>query len=73
MMADAKRYETGDDAVNARRFSDDMLSRTHLISSEESLEKLKGIRDLCGSDYDLLRRKCSAYVLSEMGFIQKGF
>jgi hypothetical protein len=73
VMADAKRYETGDDAVDARIFSEDMLSRVHLISSEHSLEKLKGIRELCGSDYDLLRRKCSAYVLSEMGFIEKGF
>ena len=72
MMADAKRYETGDDALNARIFSEDLLSRVHLISSEDSLEKLKGIRDLWGSDYDLLRRKCSAYVLSEMGFIEKG-
>lgn len=70
MMADAKRYETEDDIANAKLFSDDMLSRVHLISSD--LEKLKGIRDLCGSDYDLLRRKCSAHVLSEIGFIEKG-
>lgn len=72
MMADAKRYETEDDVANAKIFSDDMLSRVHLISPEESLEKLKGIRDFCGDDYDLLRRKCSAYVLSEIGFIEKG-
>jgi len=73
-MADARKYETDDEEVNSRLLTKDMMNRFHLISSKDSsaMEEMNQIESMCGSDVDMMRRKCSALVLSEMGFVETG-
>ena len=72
-MAQAERYETDDEELNSKLLVKDMMDRFHLICSDgESLETMQQLETQCKNDIDLLRRKCSALVLSEMGFIENG-
>jgi len=66
------RYETEDDQTNAIQLVTDMKKRFHLIASEAAAEKMKNLDHFCDGDVDLMRRKCAALVLSEMGFVKTG-
>mmetsp|Transcript_22754 Transcript_22754/g.33328 ORF Transcript_22754/g.33328 Transcript_22754/m.33328 type:complete len:211 (-) Transcript_22754:76-708(-) len=71
-MADARMYETEDEEANSRLLVKDMMSRFHLICSDDAMDFMKDLEDACGKDTDLLRRKCAALVLSEMSFVENG-
>lgn len=72
MMADAERYETDNEILNAKIFAKDLLSRIHLIYTIDMEKITNSLKEECGDDYDLLRRKLSSMVLSAMGFVEKG-
>ena len=72
-MAAAKRYESDDEDLNANNFFVDMKKRFHLISSsDEAMDEMNSLESVCGSDVDAMRRKCTALVLANMGFIENG-
>ena len=72
-LASAESYESDNGDLNAELFVKDMKERFHLVaSSEEAMEEMNSLDSTCGNDVDRMRRKCSALVLSQMGFIENG-
>lgn len=72
IMANADRYESDDEDTNATLFSKDLMERFNLIASIDAMDEMNQVEQICGDDVDLMRRKCSALVLSQMGFVDKG-
>ena len=83
-MAQAERYESSNEEMNAKLFVHDMSERFHLIANNEfeedidnrltvgSDEVMKQILNDYTNDYDLMRRICTGLVLQKMGFVQFG-
>lgn len=69
-MAAAKRYEEGSEEECARRLTQDMQARFHLLGpTEEQVAEMQTLED---SDADTAQRRCSGLVLEAMGFIDNG-
>ncbi len=68
------KYESDDEDQNARLFVNDMKERFHLIADGDQavVQEMEQLESACAGDVDLLRRKCTALVLSQMDFIQNG-
>lgn len=72
-MADARRYEDGDDATNSLLLFKDMEERFHLLDpSPEDLKEMENSMIICETDTDAAVRCCSGLVLKSMGFIDNG-
>lgn len=72
-MAAAKRYETENEISNSILLVDDMKERFHLIASESALDEMQKLDcSVDCADVDGIRRKCAAWVLSEMNFVERG-
>ena len=85
-MAEAQRYESNDEEMNAKLFVQDMSERFHLIANNEfeedvddassslvdSTDMMKQIMNDHMDDFDMMRRKCCGLVLQKMGFVQLG-
>lgn len=73
-MAAAERYETEDEITNSIRLVQDMKERFHLIASQSALDEMHKLDcSVENADVDGIRRKCAAWVLSEMNFVERGF
>lgn len=71
-MADAHRYDYGDEDECSRRLVQDMLDRFELLKPDgEDLNLMRAIYDP-EPDIDAIRRRCSGLVLKSMGFIDDG-
>ena len=71
-MAQANRYEVGDDEECARILVQDMQDRFRLLSPEqEDQQMMESVFDL-EPDTDAAQRRCSGLVLKAMGFIENG-
>ena len=71
-MAQADRYEKGDEDECSRRFIKDMQARFPLLNpTDEELATMQQL-DQLEPDVDAARRRCSALVLRAMGFVEKG-
>jgi hypothetical protein len=73
-MADASRYEIGDEDDCSRLFIQDMQDRYRFLDPEaEDLAMMEKLFDDFEPDTDAARRRCSSLVLKSMGFIENGF
>ncbi len=73
LLASAERYESDDEEINSKYLIQDMKERFQLLSpSIEAKEEMANLHNLCEDDIDMMRRKCSALVLWQMGFIENG-
>jgi hypothetical protein len=71
-MADARRYESGDEEDCSRVLVQDMQDRFPLLDPLlEDRVMMQSIFDL-EPDIDAARRRCSGLVLKAMGFIENG-
>lgn len=72
-MADASRYEIGDEDDCSRLLVQDMQDRYRFLNpNAEDLAAMEKLFDDCEPDTDAARRRCSALVLKSMGFIENG-
>jgi hypothetical protein len=72
-LADADRYENGNEDECSRRLIQDMQDRFQLLNpSEEDLTAMQTLFDELEPDVDAVQRRCSALVLSAMGFVENG-
>jgi hypothetical protein len=83
-MAQAKRYESDNEDMNAKLFVQDMSERFQLIAhndfddgassidGEKSMKLMTQIIKNDVDDADAIRRKCTGLVLLNMGFIEFG-
>jgi hypothetical protein len=71
-MADAKRYEIGNEEDSSRILVQDMQAKFRSLNPEENdLVLMQDVFDL-EPDFDATRRRCSGLVLKAMGFIENG-
>ena len=72
-MADARRYEDGDETTNCMLLFKDMEERYYLLDpSPEDMKEMKKATKICESDSDAAVRCCSGLVLKSMGFVNNG-
>jgi hypothetical protein len=73
-MAQAKRYEVGDEDECSTRLVQDMQERFTLLQpSEEDMNMMKTVtKELDANNVKLARQRCAGLVLNAMGFIERG-
>jgi hypothetical protein len=73
-MAQAKRYEVGDEDECSKRLVEDMQERFKLLQpSDEEMNMMKTVtKELDANNVQLARQRCAGLVLNAMGFIERG-
>ena len=73
-MAQARRYEEGDDLECSKRLVQDMMDRFELLRpSQHDVDRMKTVvQELEANNVVRARKVCASLVLNNIGFVQNG-